>query len=150
MEVTCVRKLLIFGLVATLLIGVVYAMPWIIPGPKHGMFATMTTTPVQDNKERYGYYYHPCYAYWQNVDEFIDTSELKKKARELISNSEIKNRYIVKDGIIYGILFKNISIEEVKIGEPVIMMFHTLFPLYYNGNLVGYLHINNFELGLFK
>ncbi len=72
--------------------------------------------------------------------------EIKEKIKEILKNSEVKNGYIVKDSIVYGFLYENVSLSEVEPGEPFVMMWFTAVPLEKDGKVVGFLRVSNFEL----
>ncbi len=159
MEVTCVRKLLIFGLVATLLIGAVYAMPMWMYGymqkgdeemykeMHHGYgFGGMMYMPMM-----YMMQWMPCMAFFmpQYFDEYKkdekkeEEKTLDEIVEEILATADVIDGYIVKDGKVYGKLFKDIKLEDLTTGEPIITKDYVVVPLLYNGTVVGFISLDN-------
>ncbi len=84
--------------------------------------------------------------YYGTYFQQFDVEALKEKAEEILEKSNVVNGYIVKDGVVYGFLYENVSLTEVELGEPFVMMWFTDFPLEKDGKAVGFLRISNLEL----
>ncbi len=156
-----VLGILVGLLVLGAVVGSVTAMPWWFYGkgygfavqkPKFGYmhgygFAQGYTVPVLGHGPKLGY---ACpmwsYAFGSAPQQEIDFDEIKEKAEEILKDSEVKNGYIVKDNVIYGFIYENVSLAEVELGTPFVMMWFTTIPLEKDDKVVGFLRISNFEL----
>lgn len=87
-----------------------------------------------------------------------DVSEIEAKAREILSNAEVVERCtanvthysIVYDGKVVGVLWKNVDLNSVEIGQPWIAKWGVKVPLYSNGELVGQMFIDGQPFGFVK
>ncbi len=156
----------VFGILVGLLVlgaivGSVVAMPWwfhnngfAVQKPKFGYmhgygFAQGYSEPIFVPGPKFGYGCPMMWGYtWRYAapQQEIDFDEIKDKVKEILKDSEVKNGYIVRDNIVYGFLYENVSLAEVELGTPLIMMWFTTIPLEKDNKVVGFLRVSNFEL----
>ncbi|NPA63027.1 MAG: hypothetical protein GXN95_05695 [Methanococci archaeon] len=77
--------------------------------------------------------------------EPINPEEILKNA-EIIEHTtpfgyEIKQLEV--DGRIVGVLWDNVDLDKVEVGKPFETPFGEKYPLYYNGELVGFIFTNH-------
>jgi hypothetical protein len=88
---------------------------------------------------------------WANYNVSYD--EIAQKAMDILSNAQLDrcpycNHYaIVKDGRIVGMLWQNVDLSNVEIGQPCIARWGARVPLMYDGHIVGQLFIDGVPFG---
>ncbi len=104
---------------------------------------------------QYFNYYHRCCCGCAccNVNYNTQTTtqtNVNSKAWKILNSSKIvtvKNcwgysRYLIENnGYIVGVLWQNVSIKKLEIGQPFEMPWFIKVPLIYNGQIVGFLKI---------
>jgi hypothetical protein len=86
---------------------------------------------------------------WQNAGSAeYDIGDIEAKAREILSNAEVVERCanathysLVYDGSVVGVLWKNVDLSNVEIGQPLLARWGAKVPLYSNGELVGQIFV---------
>ncbi len=92
-------------------------------------------------------------AHWQqNETSQIGTEETAQQAEELLANAELEefqgyrtdtvHYRIVSDEEYVGVLWENVSLDELSIGEPYSARWGVKVPLLYNGETVGQLFVD--------
>jgi len=86
-----------------------------------------------------------------------DVSEIEAKAKEILSNAEVVERCanvthysLVYDGKIVGMLWKNVDLNSVEIGQPWLARWGAKVPIYSNGELVGQIFVDGQPFGFGK
>jgi hypothetical protein len=77
-----------------------------------------------------------------------------QKAVDILNNAQLVpkcmycNHYaIVKDGQIVGVLWQNVNLSDVEIGQPYLAKWGVRIPLVYNGQIVGQLFVDGIPFG---
>ncbi|MFO7966181.1 MAG: hypothetical protein R6U44_01095 [Archaeoglobaceae archaeon] len=92
-------------------------------------------------------------AQWQqNSSEQMDTDEVAQQAKELLDKAEIEefqgyrtdivHYRIVSDGEYVGVLWEDVSLDDLTLGEPYNARWGTKVPLLYNDETVGQLFVD--------
>lgn len=92
-------------------------------------------------------------AHWWWESE--DSEKITQEAEELLKNAELEEYHsyrfytvhyrIISEGRYVGVLWEDVSLDEVVAGEPHLMMWGARVPLLYNGEVVGWLFVESTE-----
>ena len=93
------------------------------------------------------YAFPPWMAYQTQTTENTDINptEILKEA-EIVQHTTpfgYNVSHLEIDGKIVGVLWKDVNLSEVTVGEPFNTPFGEKYPLYYNGELVGFVFTNH-------
>ncbi len=94
-------------------------------------------------------WYHGCPWWYYNTTP-VNYSDIQKRAEDMLNGANtlaVKNwwgyevYFIVKNGVVEGVLWDNVNLNDVKVGQPYFTPWFAKVPLIYDGKIVGMLNV---------